>query len=527
MNISEFLAISSAIVPDREAVVFEGTRLTFAQLQERTYRLASALADLGVGAGDRVAAIQVNCNQHIEAAFATALLDAVYVPMNFRARSDELAFMVNDSGPRVFLVGSRYVDMVGPLQKSLTTVEHYVALEGPGPGWHSYDDLLKHGAPEERFPAGGDDELAMLMFTAGTTGSPKGVMLSHDSFSSYILANVDPADPEEEAVEKNLLTVPLYHIAGLQAVMAAVYGGRTLVIQRQFDPHGWMELVQRERADRAMLVPTMLKQVIDSPEFHSFDLASLKVVTYGAAPMPLEVIKRALQAFPGCRFINAFGQTETASTITMLPPDDHAVPEDAPPEERERRLKRLTSIGKPLPDVEVRIVDEGANDVAQGVTGEIVARGPRLMKGYWRQEAATRETLRGGWLYTGDLGYTDEDGYIFLAGRARDFIKRGGEMVSPEEVERVLMSHPAVDDAAIIGVPDVDWGERVRAVVVLRPGAAGLAQEELVEYCRERLASFKKPESVVFTDALPRNPMGKVLKRVLLEQYGEPIAGGP
>ena len=526
MNISEILAISSAIVPDREAVVFEGTRLTFAQLQERTYRLASALADLGVGPGDRVAAIQVNCNQHIEAAFATALLDAVYVPMNFRARSDELAFMVNDSGPRAFLVGSRYVDMVGPLQKSLTTVEHYVALEGAVPGWQSYDDLLEHGAPEELVAAGGDDELAMLMFTAGTTGSPKGVMLSHDSFSSYILANVDPADPEEEEVEKNLLTVPLYHIAGLQAVMAAVYGGHTLVIQRQFDPHGWMELVQRERADRAMLVPTMLKQVIDSPEFHSFDLSSLKVVTHGAAPMPLEVIKRAIQAFPGCRFINAFGQTETASTITMLPPDDHAIPEDASPEERERRLKRLTSIGKPLPDVEVRIVDEDANDVAQGVTGEIVASGPRLMKGYWRQEAATRETLRGGWLYTGDLGYTDEDGYIFLAGRAKDFIKRGGEMVSPEEVERVLMSHPAVDDAAIIGVPDVDWGERVRAVVVLRPGAAGLAQEELVEYCRERLASFKKPESVVFTDALPRNPMGKVLKRVLQEQYGEPIAGG-
>jgi acyl-CoA synthetase (AMP-forming)/AMP-acid ligase II len=241
--------------------------------------------------------------------------------------------------------------------------------------------------------------------------------------------------------------------------------------------------------------------------------------------MPLEVLKRALRAFPHARFINAFGQTETAATITMLAPEDHVIPPGLPPEEEERRLKRLTSIGKPLPDVEVRIVDEQGNEVPPGVVGEIVARGPRLMKGYWKQEEATRQTIRGGWLYTGDLGYRDEEGYIYLAGRAKDFIKRGGEMVSPEEVEQCLMAHPAVDEAAVIGVPDEEWGERVRAIVVLKQGARA-TEEELIEHCRQRLASFKKPESVVFVEELPRNPLGKVLKRVLREQFGQPITPG-
>jgi acyl-CoA synthetase (AMP-forming)/AMP-acid ligase II len=344
-------------------------------------------------------------------------------------------------------------------------------------------------------------------------------MLSHNSFSSYILSNVSPVDPD--LGEKNILTVPLYHIAGIQAVMAAIYGGRTLIIQRQFEADQWMELVQKEQVNRAMMVPTMLKQLMDHADFHKYDLSSLEVITYGAAPMPLEVIKRAIREFPDTRFINAFGQTETASTITMLPPEDHVM--NGTPEENERKLQRLSSIGKPLADVEVRIVDEDGNETPQGEVGEIVAHGERLMKGYWKMEEATQQTLRGGWLYTGDLGYFDEDGYIFLSGRAKDFIKRAGEMISPEEVEQTLMSHPAIDDAAIIGIQDDDWGERVRALVVLRKGNEQPGEEELIEYCRTRLSSYKKPESVLFVEELPRNPMGKVLKRVLREQYGHPI----
>ncbi|MCI0441241.1 MAG: AMP-binding protein, partial [Chloroflexi bacterium] len=442
-----------------------------------------------------------------------------------------LAYMVNDSEPKVLLVGRRYLDLVKSCCDNLRTVQHYVSLEeratplqslltkgGIQGGWHFYDDLIASAPDDERFPAADGDDLTVIMFTAGTTGFPKGVMLSHDSFASYILSNVMPADPEDE--EKNILTVPLYHIAGMQAVMSAVYGGRTLIIQRQFEAREWMQLVERERANRAMMVPTMLKMLMDHPDFRQHDLSSLRVITYGAAPMPLEVIKRAIREFPGAHFINAFGQTETAATITMLPPEDHIL--EGPPEEVERKMKRLASIGKPLEDVEVRIVDEDGEDVTHGEVGEIVARGARLMKGYWHQEAATSETIRNGWLFTGDLGYMDEDGYIFLAGRAKDFIKRGGEMVSPEEVEQVLQSHPAIDEAAIIGVPDDDWGERVRAIVVLK-NSANASEQEIIEFCRQRLASFKKPESVVFCDELPRNPLGKVLKRVLREQYSYPV----
>ena len=521
MNTTEFLMISTAIVPDRLAMIFEDSRISYEELQARVNRLANALADMGVGAGDRVAMLQVNCNQYIEAYFATAKLDAVFVPINFRTRVDELTHMLKDAGPKAIFAGGRYLSLVQECAKSVDVLQNFIALEAEAEGWHSYDALLESADDFERFPEGDGDDLTMILFTSGTTSFPKGVMLTHDSFSSYILSTVTPADPDEE--DTNILTVPLYHIAGVQSVMAAIFGGRTLLIQRQFEAKQWMELVEQEQATRAMMVPTMLKMLMDHPEFHQHNLTSLQVITYGAAPMPLPVIRQAIQEFPGSYFINAFGQTETAATITMLPPEDHVLEGDE--EEIERKLKHLGSIGKPLDDVEVRIFNEEGELAALGETGEIAARGARLMKGYWNQEEATTETIRGGWLFTGDLGYQDEDGYIYLAGRARDFIKRGGEMVSPEEVEQVLQSHEAIEEAAIIGVPDLDWGERVRAIVVLRDG--GEASEEAIsEYCRQRLASFKKPESVVFCKELPRNPMGKVLKRLLKEEYSYPVVVG-
>ena len=519
MNTTELLNITALIVPDRHAIVFDDQRITFGELADRVNRLANGLAGLGVGAGDRVAVMQVNCNEHIESYFATAKLDAIFVPINFRARSEELSFMLNDSGVKAIILGQRYQDMLRQVKPELTTLEHQITLEAPADDFLSYDDLIANSSDEDRFPTADGEDVTIIMFTAGTTGTPKGVMLSHNSFSSYILANVEPVDME--LAEKNILTVPLHHIAGVQAVMAAIYGGRTLVLQRQFDEEGWMKLVQDEQVNRAMMVPTMLKRLMDQPSFGSYDLSSLQVITYGAAPMPLEVIKKAIAEFPNTRFINAFGQTETASTITMLPPDAHDIREGDP--DYDKKMQRLGSIGKPLPDVEVRIVDEDGNDVPLGENGEIVARGERLMKGYWNREEATKETLRGGWLYTGDLGYWDDEGFIFLSGRAKDFLKRGGEMIAPEEVEQIIMSHPAVDEAAIIGVPDIEWGERVRAIVVRKPGME-LTMEDVVEHCRPRMAGFKRPEDVIFIDELPRNPMGKVLKRVLREEYPEPIA---
>ena len=521
MNTTEFLVIAGAIVPARPAVLFEGQQFTFAQMQERVNRLANALADLGVASGDRIATMQVNCHQGIEIYFAAALLDAIYVPLNFRAKSEELAQMLEIAQPSLLFIGERYLPLIEDMD--WLAPEQVVTLDCPATeGRRHYDTLLQAPPDELHFPEGDDDSTTVIMFTSGTTSIPKGVQLTHDSFASYLLSTVEPADPDVE--ETNLLTVPLYHIAGLQAALAAIYGGRTLAIMRQFDPEEWLTLAQDCRVNRAMLVPTMLKRLLDYPDFHRYDLSSLRVITYGAAPMPLPVIRQAIEEFPGVRFINAFGQTETASTITMLPPEDHVL--EGAPEEVEAKLRRLSSIGKPLDDVEVMIVDEEGNPVATGVVGEIVARGSRMMKGYWQQQDATVDTIKDGWVYTGDLAYQDEDDYIYLAGRARDFIKRGGEMISPEEVEQVLMSHPQVEDAAIIGVPDLEWGEEVRALVVRRPPAGQSEQVSpaaLMEHCSQHLASFKRPRSVVFVDQLPRNVMGKVMKRDLREEHGYPI----
>ena len=516
MNTTEILMIAAAIVPDRTAIVFDGQHFSFEALQERVNRLANAMSDLGVGKGDRVAAMQTNCNHLVEIYFAAAQLDAVYVPINFRAKEEELATMLGIVDPTFLFLGERYLPLVsgGTLPN-----DRVVMLDAPPPaGMHGYEDLLAGADAEQlHFPEDDEDATTVIMFTSGTTSIPKGAQLTHDSFATFLLTNVEPADPD--VAETNLLTVPMYHVAGLQAVLAAVFGGRTLVVMPQFDEVEWMNLVSERRVNRAMLVPTMLKRVMDHPNFQDYDLSSLGVITYGAAPMPLPVIRDAIEKFPNTRFINAFGQTETASTITMLPPDDHVL--TGTPEEIEVKLRRLTSIGKPLDDVEVMIVTEGGEPVADGEVGEIVARGPRMMTGYWGQEEATGDTIKSGWLYTGDLAWQDGDGYIYLSGRARDFIKRGGEMISPEEVEQTLAEHAGVAEAAVIGIPDLEWGEEVRAVVV--PTDESVTEEDLIEFCRQRLAGFKRPRSVVFTDALPRNVMGKVMKRDLREQFDSPV----
>lgn len=518
MNVSEFLDLTVEIVPDREATVFEGKRRTFSQFSEHVNGMVRFLASLDINHGDRIAILEVNTDDHIAALFASSKLGAVFVPLNYRAKADELRYMINDSESKVLLVGSAYQDLVDSLEPDLLTVKHIISLDRLGATWPSRKESSKSGIGDRHTVLNDDTETSFLLFTAGTTGKPKGVLLSHETFSSFLLTNLEPADPD--IIERTALSVPLYHIAGIQALMASIYGGRTLVIQRQFEPAQWLQLVERERATRTTLVPTMLKMVIEHPAFLGTDLSSLDTITYGAAPMPLKVIKRAIAVLPKVRFINAFGQTETGATISMLPPEDHDL--SGSPEENTKKLRRLSSIGKPLPDVDVNIVDESGVVLPPGQIGEIIARGSRVMKGYWKQENATASTIQDGWLYTGDLGYIDEDGYIYLSGRAKDFIKRGGEMISPEEIEQVIYSHPAVDDAVVIGVPDAHWGEVVLAIIVLKP-AVTLTELEIVEHCREKLASFKKPELVRFVKSLPRNALGKVLKRTLREQFSQPI----
>ena len=518
MNTTDFLSIATAICPGRDMIVFEGKRWTFDQCNERTNRLANALKKMGVGQGDRVGMLQVNCNQYIETYFAIARLGAIFVPLNFRAKAEELSYMIANAETKVLFVGSRYLDMVDTMLPQLPIVRDCVSIDRDDTGKLYYENLISSSSSDEFTSQIGDDDITILMYTAGTTGRPKGVPLTHNGFVSYVLGNVEPANPETE--ERNLLSVPLYHVAGIQAMLAAVYGGRTMVMMRQFDVKEWLETVQKEQATRAMLIPTMLKMIIDDPDFNKYDLTSLKVITYGAAPMPLEVIKKAIERIPGANFINAFGQTETASTITTLGPEDHII--EGTEEEREKKLKRLTSsIGKPLPDVEVNIVDEEGKPLPALEVGEILARGPRVMTGYWHDQEKTSQVItKDGWLRTGDKGWRDEDGYIYLAGRSDDMIIRGGENISPEEVENVLYSHPRIEEAAVIGVPDPEWGQQPRAIVALKKGETA-SQEEIMEYCRSRLAGFKRPRSVIFVDSLPRNPMGKVLKKELREKYGQ------
>ncbi len=515
MHSLDLLTIAAAVVPDRDATRFDGAALSYAQLADRANRLANALADRGVGAGDRVAVVDVNSPRHLEVYFAAARLDAVYAPINFRGKGRELAYPLSVAAPKALFAGVRYAPLIDDLD-ALPASALRVALDGaPAAGWLAYEQLLAQGGAEEtRFPDGDPSETAALLFTAGTTGTPKAAPISHAAFTSFMLANVEPADPDAE--ERALLALPLYHVAGLQSALASVYGGRTLVVQRQFDAAEWLELAERERVQRALLVPTMIKQVLDHPDFAHCDLSALGVLTYGGAPMPAPLIERAIAALPHVRFINAFGQTETASTITMIPPEDHVL--EGPPEVVAVRRRRLRSIGRPLPDVEVAVLDAQGAPLPPGATGEIAARGERVTRGYLGEEDGA-PLLPGGWLPTGDLGRMDEDGYVYLEGRAKDFIKRGGEMVSPEEVENVLLAHPGVDECAVVGLPDDTWGERVAAVIVPKPGHHP-AEAELRALAEQRLARFKRPEQLVFADHLPRNDLGKVLKRELRERLG-------
>jgi acyl-CoA synthetase (AMP-forming)/AMP-acid ligase II len=521
MNTTEFLEITSAICPDRAAIVFEGRKYSFAELSERSTKLADALSKLGVQKGDRISILQVNCNQYIEAYFATAKIGGIFAPLNFRAKQNELTHMLNNAEATVLFVGERYVDLVNSMRPNLPTVKHYICIDGKAKGMLSYEELLASGSPEPKtFARIDDDDATVLMYTAGTTGLPKGVPQTHNSYSFYVLQNVNPPDPE--VAESNLITMPLYHVAGMQAMLAGIYGGRTIALMKQFETKEWLETAQREKVSRVMLVPTMLKRIVDDPDFDKYDLSSIRVITYGAAACPYEVLKKTIERFPGRALINAFGGTETSSTIAMLRAEDQVITGKETEEEREKKLKRLaTSIGIPLDDVEVQIRDEEGRPLPTGEAGELVVRGPRIMKGYWKDEEKTKKAFTpDGWYRTGDKGYFDEEGYLYLAGRADDMIVRGGENISPEEVENVLYTHPKVEEAAVIGVPDPEWGSEPMAVIVLKKGETA-TPEEIIDFCRDKLAGFKRPRYVAFVDELPKTSTGKVLRRTLRDQYGK------
>jgi acyl-CoA synthetase (AMP-forming)/AMP-acid ligase II len=515
VNTVNFLSIPAGIVPDQEILVFGDQRQTYQETWARVQRLARALGALGVAKGDGVAVLDTNSPRAIEAYFATSMLGGVFVPLNYRAQADELEYMVTAAGARVLMVGERYVPLVREVRDRLPCVAQMVALDAPQPDMVSFEELIAQGVDDTAEAEVDDGDVNILMYTSGTTGRPKGVMLTYGDFVAYVCGNTELADGTSRGTA--LLCVPLYHIAGITMMMTSIFSGRRLVILRQFDPAAWLQTVQDERVTHAFLVPTMLKRILDQPDFTASACASLEVLAYGAAPMPLPVIRRAIAMLPrSVGFVNAFGQTETTATVTMLLPDDHRL--EGTPEEIERKVQRLSSIGRPLPDVEVKIVDARGREVPLGDIGEIVVRTPRLMKGYFASAESTAHTIVDGWLHTRDLGWLDADGYLYLAGRQDDLIIRGGENISPAEVETVLQAHPHIEEAAVIGVPDVEWGERVVAIIVPKAGST-LTADEVSAWCRQRLASFKKPEMVHFVSELPRNPLGKVLRRDLREQF--------
>lgn len=523
MIIPEFLDLSALLVPDRTAIAFEGQRYSFAELKSRVNRLADALNQLGLQKGDRAAIIEVNCNQYVEACFATLKAGGIFAPLNFRVRQEELTYLVNKSEPKVLFLGARYADMVSKARPELTSVEHFIIIGSEHEGMKNYDNVLATGSPDDKvFADIEDDDVAILMFTAGTTGFPKGVPQDNMGYSSYVLTNVNPPDPEAPP-ETNVLVMPLYHVAGMQALMAGIYGGRTIAMMRQFEEKDWFETVQREKATRIMVVPTMLKRIVEFPDFDKYDLSSVRVVTYGAAACPYEVLRKTIEKFPGRALINAFGGTETSSTIAALRAEDQIITGNESEAVREKKLKRLSSsIGLPTDDVEIQVRGPDGKELPANETGEIIVRGARIMRGYWKDEERTKKAFtEDGWYRTGDMGHKDDEGYIYLSGRGDDVIVRGGENIGPDEVESVLYSHPKVDEAAVIGVKDIEWGQQVRAVVRLKSGETA-TEQEIIDFCRPRLAGFKRPTSVVFvTEELPKTSTGKILRRVIRETYAK------
>ena len=517
MNTAEFLDISSAVVPDRAALLCGDTQLTFAQMAAAVTRLANALQALGLSKGDHVAVLSINSAEYVVVYYACAKLGLVLVPLNYRAKHDELAYMINTAEVKTIFVSDRYADLLDAIRPQTPSIRQGVTLESKRPGFLHYPGLVAAGSDDFVFTEIEDKDPTILLFTSGTTAMPKGVVTTYQDFTVYVTNTMSPADPDGPH-NKTLLSVPLFHIAGATAMLSAIWGGRTLVVLPQFTPEGWIAAVDTHGVTHSMVVPTMLKRIMEVPAFQDFRGDSLQLITYGAAPMPYEVVRRAIDVFR-CGLMNAYGQTESTSTITFLGPDDHRM--DGTPEENEKKLRRLRSVGRPMDDVAIAIQDPAGNILSPGEEGEICVMSTRVMAGYFKQDDATHETIREGWLHTADVGYLDDDTYLFITGRTKDLIIRGGENISPGEIEQVLEDHPAIEEAAVIGVPDVDWGEAVKAVVVAVPGMQ-FTLPDLVDYCKGRLASYKAPAYLALVEELPRNPMGKVLKTDLRKFHGGP-----
>ena len=490
---------------DAVALHFEGRETSYGAFDRHASQVANGLIAAGLEPGDRVAFLGRNSDLYFEYWFGAAKAGLVLIPVNWRLAPAEVDYVIANGGPRMLLADPAFLDRLKDDAGYAILTTEPVDGRLDFAAWRDAQD-----SDDPRRDAGYDEPVLQL-YTSGTTGNPKGAMLS--SRSLLALRQTTPADAMPEwnrwtAGDVALVAMPVFHISGSGwGLWSLQHGGKGVVV-REFDPNQVLELLTTHRITKIMMVPTAMRIVCDHPDAAAADFSFLKYICYGGSAIPLDLMRQAISVF-GCGFAQMYGMTETAGTITGLPPEDHDPAGN----------DRMRSVGVPLPGVEIRLVDQDGREVPRGEIGEIATRSVSNMNGYFDNPAATAETIDGeGWLRTGDAGTMDDDGYVYLADRIKDMIITGGENVYPAEVENALYSHPQVSDVAVIGVPDAKWGEAVKAIVVPVAGETP-DPAALIAYVRERIAAYKAPKTIEYRDILPRNPSGKILRRVLRDEY--------
>jgi long-chain acyl-CoA synthetase len=496
---------------DRIAMQFEGRVTTFADLDKQSNQAANALVAAGVKQGDRVAYLGKNSDHYFEIWFAAAKAGAIIAPIGWRLSPAEVAYIIDDTAASVLFVGAECVACANEALRQTQTRPKLIALKAGDHGWPVYQTWRDAQPTTDPHRAVAPEDTTLLLYTSGTTGRPKGVMLANANLmrSRRALSEAAMGWNEWNEGETNLVAMPIAHIGGSGWGLIGILNGVRNIVTREFNPIEAIEMIEKERIAKMFMVPAALQFIIRMPRAREIDYSSLKHILYGASPMPVALLQECMEVF-GCEFCQQYGMTETTGTIVYLPPQDHD-PKGA---------RRMASAGLPMPGVELRIVDGDGKTLGPNETGEICTRSVANMVGYWQNDKATGDTVdKDGWLRTGDAGYLDEDGYLFIQDRIKDMICSGAENVYPAEVENAIHGHPHVAEVAVVGVPDDTWGEAVKAIVVPKPGVVADA-ESIIAFARERIAHFKAPKSVDFrAGPLPRSASGKILRRELREPY--------